>query len=164
MSTVTNTNFLQPTGFKLIIDRKNFANIEWFAQSVDHPSVTVNPVDVPYSRVASIPMPGDKLEYGEVNFNIILDEEMNSYIEAHDWLKRTVEKNNVTATESTSTELPTECDITLVILNSSNKKLKNFVYRNAFPTNIGNISFGAEADDNPFLIPISFQYSYFDIV
>ena len=35
-----NFNYLQPTSFKLVIDRKNFPNLEFFCQQVTHPGNT----------------------------------------------------------------------------------------------------------------------------
>ena len=34
-------NLLQPTGFKIVINRGRFKNLEFFAQSVNHPSVSL---------------------------------------------------------------------------------------------------------------------------
>jgi hypothetical protein len=158
-----NTNFLQPTGFKLIIDRQKFANLEWFAQSVDHPSVGNQPAIEGYRRVTDVGFPGDKLEFPEVSFNIILDEEMASYTEAYNWLKRLVEEKYTPPTSSSTNRLPSECDITLLILNSSNIRQKSIIYRNAFPTNIGGINMSAENDPQPMVVPISFKYLTFEI-
>ena len=33
----TNKNYLQPTGFRVIISRQNYPNLEYFAQGVTHP-------------------------------------------------------------------------------------------------------------------------------
>ena len=38
---LSNINLLQPTSFKLIIDRKNFPNLEFFCQSVAHPAIDI---------------------------------------------------------------------------------------------------------------------------
>ena len=38
MATLTdNKNYLQPTGFSVSIDRKNYPNLQYFAQSITHP-------------------------------------------------------------------------------------------------------------------------------
>jgi len=38
---VTQTNFLQGSGFRIVINRERFANLEYFVQTVNHPSVDV---------------------------------------------------------------------------------------------------------------------------
>jgi len=160
---VTNTNLFQPTNFKIVIDRKKFPNLEWFAQSVDHPSVGLQSANTGYMRVADVPMPGDKLEFPEVTFNIIMDEEMKAYQEAFDWMVRLVEEPFTPSLKATDTQEASEHDITLMLLNSANRKQKSIVYKNAFPTNLGNISLAAENEPVPILVPISFQYLRFEI-
>jgi len=64
-SGLNNINFLQPTSFKLTVDRKHFANLEFFCQTVLHPNLGLNPVEVPFKRISSIPLAGDKLTFSE---------------------------------------------------------------------------------------------------
>ena len=64
-TTLQNTNFLQPTGYKVVINRKKFANLEFFAQSISHPDVSMAPAVTPF-RQADAFQPGDKLEYSEL--------------------------------------------------------------------------------------------------
>jgi hypothetical protein len=85
-SALTTTNFLQPNAFKLTINRKNFPNLEFFCQSFLHPDTTTAAVEVPYQRISNIPMPPDKISFGELTCMVILDEEMNSYTEMHNWM------------------------------------------------------------------------------
>ena len=47
----SNLNYLQPTGFKILIDRAKYPNLEYFCQSVEHPSVTANPIEFPVRRI-----------------------------------------------------------------------------------------------------------------
>ena len=49
----TNFNYLQPTSFKLVIDRKNYPNLEFFCQSFVHPGMIMNSVEVPYNIMDS---------------------------------------------------------------------------------------------------------------
>ena len=81
MALTSNFNYLQPTGFKLVIDRKNYPNLEFFCQDFTHAGVIMNTADLGYKKIASIPFVGDKLTYNEMLANIILDEDMKSYID-----------------------------------------------------------------------------------
>lgn len=162
---IGNTNLLQPASFKLVIDRKNYPNLEYFVQRVDHPSVSVNAAEASYSRISSVPLPGDKLEFGEVTFDLILDEEMNAYSEIYTWLQRLVNKNYSTRLNIEEGIPSAEADISLLILNSSNRQQKKIIYRNAFPTNMGNISMEASSTEpTTLVVPASFRYTYFDLV
>ena len=76
----TNINFLQSTQFKVIIDRKKFGNLEFFAQAFQHPGVTVTSAPMAYKRIATVGLPGDTLTLDELGFEIIVDENQE-YIE-----------------------------------------------------------------------------------
>ena len=87
----TNINFLQSTQFKVIIDRKKFGNLEFFAQSFQHPGVTVTSAPMAYKRISTVGLPGDTLTIDELGFEVIVDENMNSYIEMYNWAKSQTE-------------------------------------------------------------------------
>ena len=91
----TNINYLQPTSFKITIDRKNYPNLEFFCQSFMHPGMTMNSVEVPYKKVTGVPFVGDKLTFNELQANIILDEDMKAYDEMYSWMRRILDVNNV---------------------------------------------------------------------
>ena len=124
----TNLNYLQPTGFKILIDRAKYPNLEYFCQSVDHPSVSANPVELPIRRITGVPLPGDKLTHSEIGFNIILDEEMTGYNEMYNWLQRLVNEGQV-GPSGRDTKFPTFADITLMILSSHNNATQKIRYR-----------------------------------
>ena len=48
---VPNSTFLQPTGFRILIDRNNYPNLEFFAQSVSHPSISLPAVETGYKKL-----------------------------------------------------------------------------------------------------------------
>ena len=47
MALTDNKNLLQPTGFRVIVERENYGNLEFFAQAVSHPGATVSAVEIP---------------------------------------------------------------------------------------------------------------------
>jgi len=165
-STLTsNVNYLQPTGFKLGINRKYFPNVEYFAQSVQHPDMQISAIEVPYRRIGSIPLTGDKLVFGEMTAMIIMDENLSAYTEMYEWLKSFVEAPDVKASEAADgVKGPSTADITVSILTSHNNVAKKLIYRDAIPTLLGDIAFEAAAGDVQYMtFPISFRFSYFEI-
>ena len=166
MSNIENTNFLQPAGFRLSIDRRNYPNLQYFVQGVDHPSVSVPMANASYKRIVDVAQVGDKLEFSEVTFDVILDEEMKGYIEMYEWMQRLVETNYVTPyNRKSSAELTSEVDISLLILNSSNVQQRRISYKNAFPTNLGNIRMESTAADTTFItVPVTFKFTYFEVI
>ena len=160
----TNLNYLQPTGFKVSIDRAKYPNMEYFVQSVSHPGANVAPLELPIRRITSVPLAGDKMTFSEVNFSIILDENMTSYSEMFEWLTRIVNDGHVSALERQD-KVPTYADITLHVLSSHNNGIKKIKYNDCVPTSLGNIEFTSTAGDVNYLtFDASFRFSQFEIL
>ena len=128
MATLTeNFNYLQPTSFKLVIDRRNYPNLEFFCQSITHPGMIINPVELGIPRLAGLPIPGESLTFNELSTNILLDENLNSYSEMYNWILRLI-NNNIGSggrgSVATDRNAPTYADITLSILSSHNNQTK----------------------------------------
>ena len=85
-SSLSQRNFLQPNGYQLTVYRKRFQNLEFFAQRVSHPTITMNPSLVPFKRTDT-KFVGDTLEFGELNVEVLLDEQMAVYTEIQNWME-----------------------------------------------------------------------------
>ena len=163
-STLESTNFLQPNGFKVVVLRKRFKNLEFFAQTVTHPDISVGAVRVPF-RGTDAHMPGDKLEYGTLTIEAILDENMNIYKEMYTWLEKTVLEPYKTADKVKANDQDvTTYDMKLMVLSSKNNTTNTIQYKSAFPISIGSINFQSTAGDVQYVtFPITFQYTGFTI-
>lgn len=162
MSLTVNKNYLQPTGFKFVINRQNYSNLEYFAQSVTHPGASVNPVSLPTARVTAVPLAGDKITYGDLQLEVILDEDMKGYQELQNWLERTVNDGHVD--EATDTKLATYSDITVLILTSHNNNNVKIKYKDCIPTDIGSITMASNTADVVYpTYQVSFRFSSFEI-
>jgi len=160
----TNLNYLQPTGFKLVIDRTRYPNMEYFVQSVSHPGASVAPLELPVRRITSVPLAGDKITFTEVSFSIILDENMTSYTEMFEWMNRIVNDGQVSSGERAG-KIPTYADITLHVLSSHNNTTKKIKYTDCVPTSLGNIEFTSTQGDVTYLtFDASFRFSQFEII
>ena len=160
-----NLNLLQPTSFKLSIEREALINLQFFAQSVSHPGMSLSAAEMPYSRVSpGVPMPGDKLTFGELSCIVLLDEEMNGYNELYQWMLRLVNSNYVAPTQRIQGQVPSHADVTVSVLSSHNNVTRRIRYIDAVPTLLGDINFDAAAAGTQYLsFPISFRFSYFEI-
>ena len=162
-SQLNNINYLHPNAFKLTIDRKNFPNLEFFAQSVLHPDTSLTAAELPHLRVANVPFAGDTLRFGELSALIILDENMNSYIEMYNWITRIVQQDYKSPLNRTSTIPPTSADITVSILSSHNNVTRQIKYKDCIPTGLGNISFESTTTESFITYPANFRFSYFEV-
>jgi hypothetical protein len=163
-STLESTNFLQPSGFKVMVIRKRFKNLEFFAQTVQHPDLSVGAARVPF-RGTDAHMPGDKLEYGVLTIEAIMDENMNVYKEMHTWLEKTVTEKYKSADKIKFNDQDVSTyDISLSVLSSKNNTTNTIRYKSAFPINIGSVNFQSSVSDvNYITFPITFQYTGFTI-
>lgn len=160
----TNLNYLQPTGFRVVIDRTKYPNLEYFAQAVSHPGAQLTPLELPVRRITSVPLAGDKITFSEVSFDIILDENMTSYREMFDWMIRITNDGQVSALER-DTKKPTYADITLHVLSSHNNTTQKIRYLDCVPTSLGDINFTSTTGDTTYVtFQASFRFSQFLIV
>lgn len=159
-----NVNYLQPTGFKIIIERKRFPNFTFFAQTVTHPTLTVDAAEVPFRGIRSVPQPGDTLTFGELQMQAIIDEDMTSYIELYTWLKDMTTKNIVPESERSGGKYPTMADIQVCILNSKNNVTNTIRYLSAFPTSVGQINLESTIDIVTYpTFDVTFKFSEFTL-
>ena len=160
-----NFNYMQPTSFKLVIDRRNYPNLEFFCQNVTHPGMIMNPVELPVRRLAGLPFPGDTLTFNELSTNILLDENLESYSEMFDWIRRLLENNMFDRNPSGKSSQPNYADITLSILSSHNNQTKQVRYIDCVPTSLGDINFESTASGQEFItFAASFRFNYFELV
>jgi hypothetical protein len=169
MATLTeNFNYLQPTSFKLVIDRRNYPNLEFFCQSITHPGMIINPVELGIPRLAGLPIPGESLTFNELSTNILLDENLNSYSEMYNWILRLINSNigsGGRGSVTTDRNAPTYADITLSILSSHNNQTKQVRYIDCIPTALGDIQFESTADGQTFItFAATFRFNYFKLV
>lgn len=163
-SILESQNFLQPTGFKVVVLRKRFKNLEFFAQAVQHPDLSVAPSVAPFRGTNAL-LPGDKLEYGTLTIDAIMDENMNVYKEMHSWLKDTVQSKYKTPNALSATDQDVSVyDISLMVLSSHNNTIDTIRYKDTFPINIGTVNFQASVDGVQYItFPITFAYTTFTI-
>jgi len=167
----TNPNFLQPNKYQL-----NFArspNVRYFCQSLSVPGISMSevPQNTPFVDVY---VPGEKAIYDLLNITFIVDEELQSWLEIHDWIRamtfpkdfkeyKALDRLN-RYTTSISTIKPQYSDATITLLSSSNTPYYNFKFYDVFPTTLS--TFVMSATDSPDTIitaDATFRYSYFDV-
>lgn len=122
--------------------------------------------ELPIRRMQSIPFPGESLTINELSCNILLDENMESYTEMYNWIRRiqVTDQKGQTFLQK-GTEPPTYADITLSILSSHNNMTKQIRYIDAMPTALGDITFEATSTGTEFIVfNASFRFSYFKLV
>jgi len=161
-----NINYLQSTQFKVIIDRKQFANLEFFAQGFQHPGVTITSAPLAYKRISTVGLPGDTLTIDELQFEVIVDENMASYTEMYDWVELlTQARTGLAGTDIVQIPIVShEADISILLMTNGNKVVKTIKYIDCVPTSLGNLSFSSsQGEPQMVTYNASFRAEYFVI-
>lgn len=166
--------------------------VEFFCQTANIPSITLGTADVETS-LKSIPFPGDKLTYGDLNVSFLVDENLNNYKELHDWLTglgfpqshsqfssllatghdrfpsskvgTASVSSDVGRTTAPLDEGASYSDATLTVLNSKNIAKTEIRFHNVYPTQLGGLSYDIKASDVDYLqVNATFAYMFYEIV
>jgi hypothetical protein len=149
----TNRNLLSPSKFRLVINSTKYENVEFFCVSAPLPGFTLpnTPVGV---RGATMYVPGDKIQYDDITFKILVDEDLKNYSELYNWIK----DNHSSGTLSYE-------DIILQIYSSSSNKNKEIKFVSSFPVSISAIQFDTQVEGIDYLsIDVTFRYDRFQIL
>ena len=148
-------NFLQPTQYKISMDRLKFPTVEYTVQNVSLPDISVSSAILP-SPQREIPIPGDSIEFGDLDFQFQVDEAMLNYEEIFLWLV-----GNLQIADNDRSYKKTR-DMTLHITSSHNNVTRNIDFYDAFPVNLSGLPFDITTTDTEYLIAnATFQYSYY---
>ena len=164
-----NTNSLVANKFQVNFTR--LPNMTYFCQSVSLPGLSLGevPRNTPFIDLYS---PGEKLIYDLLSFTFIVDEDLGSWREIHDWMRamtfpvdfseyRNLPKLNKFANKPQ----PQFSDATMTILTSSFNTNYNIRLYDCFPISLSSVLFSStDSPENIITADVSFRFSYFDIV
>lgn len=153
MSLTSNKNFLSPNGFRLVIDKNEFANIEYFCINSSLPPVGATPINQPFRNLQNS-FPGEKIEYSPLEIRYMVTERMENYIELFNWLVSNAQSKTITT-----------ADIILTVLSSNNNMVRQIKFVDAFPVSLGAIDFHTQNTDVEYVIgDATFSYNSFSFV
>jgi hypothetical protein len=166
-TTPTNKNFLSPLGFRFFV--KKLPNVNFFVQKTNIPGISI--ANQPYQPTpfTKIPFAGDHVEYNEFNLAFRVDEDLNNYLEIHNWIKALgfpedfKEYRNLATKETTSGD-GLKSDATLIITTNGKTPQFECVFEDAFPTTLSDLSFDSTQNDvNYILANVQFRYTLYKI-
>ena len=167
----TNPNFLQPNKYQLNFGRS--PNVRYFCQSLSVPGISLS--EIPQTNpFVDVYVPGEKAIYDLLNITFIVDEELKSWLEIHDWIRAMTfphdfdEYKQLDRLNKYTTNIPTVkpqySDATITLLSSSNTPYYNFRFYDVFPTTLSTIVMSAtDSPDTIITADATFRYSYFDV-
>ncbi len=166
-NTPTNRNFLSPLNFKFQI--KKAPHVNFFIQKVNIPSINLPPAVSPNPFV-NIPLPGEHLTYGELNITFKVDEDLQNYLEIHNWITglgkpEEFEQYKNIADKKEWTGEGIYSDISVIVLSSTKSANYEIVYVDGYPVSLSGLEFNTiDSDVNYITATASFKYTYYNII
>jgi hypothetical protein len=166
-NTPSNRNFLSPLNFKFQI--KKAPHVNFFIQKVNIPSINLPPAVSPNPFV-NIPLPGEHLTYGELNITFKVDEDLQNYLEIHNWITglgkpEEFEQYKNIADKKEWTGEGIYSDISVIVLSSTKSANYEIVYVDGYPVSLSGLEFNTiDSDVNYITATASFKYTYYNII
>jgi len=171
---IGNKNFLSPIGFKFTLSRAQ--KVDFFSNTANIPSLDLGNAIQP-SYLSDLPIPGDKISFGDFNLKFIIDENFENYIEVHNWIRslgyprdlgeysRLIKERQSSGTGDRSDAYSNIfSDGTLFVLNSNYNPVIQVKFQDLYPYSLSTLDFDATGSDYEyFTASVSFKYTMFDL-
>ena len=163
---IQNRNFLSPAGFKFSLAKA--PKVDFFSQSVSIPNIDLGEaVQTTYLR--DIPVPGDKLVYGDLDIEFFIDENLENYLQIERWMRSLGYPESLAETVSLDPQKDSlldgaRSDGTLLVYNSSFNPIAKILFKDMFPTSLTPVPFTADVTDiNYIMATATFKYTIFNV-
>lgn len=169
---ISNRNYLSPVGFKFILSE--YPKVDFFSNSSQIPGINLG-VAVQSNYLKDIPIPGDKLSYDDFSFEFFVDENLQNYLQVHNWMRGLGYPQSVSEFQEllNSDELNPgvqdanfgQSDGSLILYNSNYNPIAQVNFRGLFPVSLSTLDFNAKVQDINFVTAnVTFKYTLYDIV
>jgi len=170
---IDNRNFLSPVGFKFALKRS--PGVAFFCNQANIPSLDLG-IAVQPSYLKDIDVPGDKIQFGDLNLRFLVDEDLVNYMELQNWIRGLgfpdslrefddLEKESILGLSKFGQQGDNiYSDGTLQILSSNLVPKFQVVFNDLFPYSLSTISFDAtDTDIEYFTAEVSFKYTIYNL-
>jgi hypothetical protein len=165
-NTPENKNFLSPLNFRFQI--KKAPHVNFFIQKVNIPSIQL-PSPEPNNPFVKTPIPGDHLEFSELKISFKVDEDLQNYLEIHNWLRGLGKPENFLQYKELQ-DKPSYTgdgiysDISVLILSSTKMPNYEITYIDSYPVFLSDLVFQTtDSDVNYITAEATFKYTHYQI-
>ena len=148
--------------------------VDFFCNRANIPTVSLGSA-VQSTYLRNIPVPGDKLEYEDLQLDFMVDENCENYLQVYDWITGLGFPESLQQYDDlkrNSRFYPSEdplynerSDGTLMILNSNYQPSLKVIFKDLFPVSLSGIPFSAvETEERYFTATVSFKYTIYDVI
>ena len=179
-------DYSSPTQFRFLINQ--LPKVQYFTVSANVPGITLG--EATYATpLKDIPLPGEKLTYDDLTITFIVDENLENYIEIHNWLtaigfpkdrsqfkifrESTSNLKNSTLGASkdigdvkpSTADTPMFSDCVLTVLSNKNNPVAECRFADCFPVSLGSLDYSQNQTDVEYLTAdVTFKYKIYEIV
>lgn len=156
----------KPTGLNYItsnrgkIEFAELPNISFTVQQVSVPPMVLPSAKSPNPFVDR-PIFGDKVEYSPLSLTFLVMEDLENYLEVHDWIRglgAPLDKSEHRKRKITFS------DATLTIFNSHNNSKIIYTFIDTFPVELSGLDFNEEImETTPLKASATFEYMRYDV-
>ena len=186
----TQLDYLSPTQFKFNIHQ--LPKVEFFCTAANVPAINLGEAIFP-TPYKQIPVMGDTLTYDNLSISFIVDENLENYIELHEWLTAIgfpKDREQFTTFRSSTADSPVLTqgisddrglttgtaqlstsargmfgDAILTILTNKNNPVVEVRFQDLFPVALGALDFTQTATDVEYItVTADFSYKIYEIV
>lgn len=165
-NTPINRNFLSPLNFKFQI--KKAPHVNFFIQKVNIPSLAI-PNPQPSNPFVKTPIPGEHINFGDLQLTFRIDEDLQNYLEIYNWLIALGKPMNFKQYKDLQDRPKIAgdgiySDVSLIILSSTKMANYELTFVDAFPVDLSPVVFNTtDTDVNYVEATTTFKYTYFTI-
>ena len=183
----TKRDYASPTQFKFQLQK--LPKVEYFTTACNIPGISLSTALQP-TPLKDIPLPGDTVEFNDLEITFLVDENLENYREIHGWMygigfpkdrgqytaliAANKDRFPTTGKDSQSHDAgkvkygatpigPIFSDATLNVLTSKNTANIEVRFSDVFPTALSGLNFDQQADDVNYLsATVTFKYKIYE--
>lgn len=141
--------------------------LQFHVKAADIPGLSLPSAKVttPY---ADVNVPGNKLEYDDLGFEFLINEDLSNWTAIHNWMRglASVESigDSTDLLDSLLGENEKSTDISVIALNNSGKEVLEYTFINATPNFLSQVNFRNDAIESENLTAnCTFTYDYYTL-
>ena len=169
---IGNRNFLSPLGFKFSLKRS--PGVAYFCNEANIPDMSLSIAEQP-TYLRDIPLPGDKIDFGDLSLRFMVDEDLTNYMEIQNWIRglgypervseyQDLEKKAYIQQTFGKKRQDVYSDGTLQILSNNLVPKFQVLFDDLFPYSISTVTFDAtDTDIEYFTAEVSFKYTLYTL-
>ena len=170
----TNTNFLSPVEFQLVLNR--LPNVEFFVQGANIPGINSGGTEIP-TPFKIVNEPSDRIAYEDFVVTVVCDEDMVAFKEVSDWIVALTAPDDFTQYADLNPRTygkggepvnsqgdGVKSDGTLIVMNSNKNSNLTIQFFDMFPISVGSVELNTSNTDlTPPTFDVTFKYNKYTI-